>query len=119
MLSSPVEGASPSAFSVGIYDPIGIGGVQCSVLFNLAAGQVTLYRGQEATELAASSPSVFAAGAWTFVEIECTVSSTVGVLSVRCNNQPVVSVTGANTQTTANATWGAPRSPRCWAGERN
>lgn len=99
-------GGFPATFIVALYDPIGSGAYQCTVLFNLTAGQVTLYRGELVTELAISSPAVFSAAAWTFVEITATIDGTAGAMAVRCNNQPVVSITGVNTQTTGNASMG-------------
>jgi hypothetical protein len=97
---------APGGLSVLMYDPIGGGAFQCSAYFNFSAGQVTLYRGQDSTELATSSPASFSGTAWTFVEVMATINGTTGAIAVRCNNSPVVSITGVNTQTSGNASWG-------------
>ena len=98
-----------TGFSVSPYDPIGSGAVQCSVFFNLSAGQITLYRGgPSGVELGISSPAIFAASSWNFVEVFSTINGTTGALQVRINNQPVAgcTLTGVNTQSTANASSG-------------
>lgn len=104
-----IGSGNPNAFMVTMYDPIGFGTVQCSVLFNMLAGQITLYRGQAGvgTILAVSSPASYAFTDWTFLEFAVTISTTVGSIAVRINNAPAVSIANVNTQAGTNTTFGA------------
>jgi hypothetical protein len=95
---------APTSFNVRMYDPIASGTMQCSVQFNFTGGLVSLFRGS--TQLAISSPALFSTNAWTFVEIMATIDNTAGAMAVRLNNQPAVSVSGVDTQTSTNPSWG-------------
>lgn len=106
--AASVGSGTPASFTVSLYDPIGTGAIQTEIVFNMSAGQITVYRltGASPVEIGASAPSVFPGAGWFFVEIFATIDSSAGVVEVRINNQPAITLTGVNNQGTAHATWG-------------
>lgn len=64
-----------------------------------ATGAVTVYRG--ATLLAQSADGALVASAWQHVEIKARIHSTLGAVEVRVNGVSVISISGVNTQATA------------------
>jgi hypothetical protein len=92
-----------SSLTVGFVDTIG-GATQCSVFFNSANYAVYAYRGDTSGTLLGVSPN----NAWTgatnqFFEFRVKVANSGGVLEVRKGNVVILTVSGVDTQQTANA----------------
>lgn len=77
---------------------------QVTIAINGSSQQVVAYRGTSGgTSLGSSALGVFPLAAWFYVEMLVTVSSSVGVVTVRINGANVLTLTGLNTQNTARA----------------
>lgn len=82
------------------------GATQISVYFNPANFSIAVYRGTVGTGtlLGVSDNNVWTGATWNFVEINVIIDSS-GAVVVNVNNAQVFSVTGINTQNTANNWW--------------
>ena len=79
---------------------------QVSVVFNSSNYSIAIHRGSSSGTLLYLSPNnVWAGDVWNFVEIWPVIASSGGSVSVWVNGEPAASVTGVNTQATANAWW--------------
>lgn len=87
---------SGNTFLVGFED-----GTSEQLYASVSGSTVVIYRGS--TLLAQSVTGVVPQTGWYFVEFGATISSTAGSATVKINGNTVLSITGANTQNTANA----------------
>src|SRR5208282_249988 len=78
-----------------------------TVVFNALNFSVKIYRGTSlsGTLLYTSANNVWASGVYNYLEIWPVINSSSGSVTVNVNGVTVASVTGANTQNTANASW--------------
>lgn len=81
------------------------GSVQMTIYINTTNGQVTVWRGNQATQIAQSSTGAVAHGGsvWHYLEISVHISTTVGTVTVKVDGATVYSPTGLNNQATGNA----------------
>lgn len=88
-------------------------GADTQLQFNIAAGFISVYRGLSGgggTLLAtASTGPVIRAGTWYYLEFKVTISSSAGSVQVNISDgsssTTIINISGANTQSTANATF--------------
>lgn len=76
------------------------GAVQLSVTFN-SDGSMSVYRGNGVTLLGTSAPNSLSFNTWLWVEIKAFCSDTVGTVEIRVQGNPVLVITGADTQASA------------------
>jgi len=83
------------------------GNAQITVVFNYLNFSVKIYRGTSlsGTLLYTSANNVWASGVYNYIEIWPVINGSTGSVTVNVNGQTIASVTGANTQATANASW--------------
>lgn len=91
---------APSGSGYWLWSFYDAGQLQCDVRIN-TAGKITLTR--NGTVLATSGLT-FPLNTWRYVEVYAKIHSTTGAMTVRVDGAVAVSVTGANTQVSANAT---------------
>lgn len=72
----------------------GDGGGTVHLTVRMTASSITLYRGANASTQIAQYLIPLVAGQWYYVEVEATISDTVGVAKVRVNGLEVISFTG-------------------------
>lgn len=77
-------------------------GSQLTLSFNLS-GYLELRRGSSGGTLLATSSAIILAGLWQHLEIKAVIDNTAGSVEVRLNGVTVLSVSGVDTQATANA----------------
>jgi len=70
----------------------------------LSDGTIQAYRGSLGTLLGATSPGAFTFGVFQSIEVNVTISATVGVFQVWVNSVSVLNLTAQNTKNTANTT---------------
>ena len=102
----PPQGTSPIGMWVFFYDTT-VPAVQLSVHFNEVNYSVSVYRGDGfvggATLLGTSANNVWTNTVWQFLEYHLKVATSGGSFEVRINNNVVLTITGVNTQASANA----------------
>lgn len=72
-------------------------------LYVNASGGITVYRTSTASVLGSSAPGLVSVGPWYHLEVRLVVDNAAGSVEVRLNGSTVVSLTGVDTQGTANA----------------
>jgi hypothetical protein len=91
-------------FCLALYDSLEPG-PQVSLVITIF-GSLILRRGDfNGTSLAAAAIPNFRADVWFYLEVKSVISNTVGEVEVRVNGVPLITLTAADTQATANSTW--------------
>lgn len=87
--------------AIGFYDAVN-DAAQCFIRF-AANGVVKAYKGDNSTLIQTSAANAFQENEWFHFEIKAVIDNTSGSLEVRINTVPVLQITSADTQNTANA----------------
>lgn len=76
---------------------------QCSVYMEGSNGDLKVYRGATTTQLGSTVAGVFALNTWYWVSVRAKIDNAAGEIDVYVNGSLVFSITGADTQVSANA----------------
>jgi hypothetical protein len=105
--SGPVVTAS--GFAIFFYDTQQVGGpaIQFTILFNENSYGINVFNGSYSaagsTQIGISANNVWAANTGNMIEVQYTISTTVGAVKIIVNGVTVLNLTNVNTQTGSNA----------------
>ena len=102
--ASTLDGNGSTVF-FGLCDSDGTSNtIQIMLVANANLNNILVYRGNTSSNLIGSTPAgSLICGIWQYVELQATISSSVGAITIRVNGITVLNLSNVNTQVTANA----------------
>ena len=92
-----------SSVTIALQDNVA-GSPQITVLFNANNFSVQIFRGSTSgASLCLSANNVWTPDVWNFIELHAKINSSTGIIEVRSNGATIATVSGVDTQATANA----------------
>jgi hypothetical protein len=103
-LSISAADLAMTSLEVALFDGVAAG-YQCGFQFNGNNFSIVAYRGSPTSNavLGISANNVWTPDIWNFIEFHVKIDGSAGVMEVKVNGVTVLSLTGVNTQSTANA----------------